>query len=273
MIGRSQPETVDGQVGCNAVAVTGPVYDRIGVDYARQRRPDPRWQAEIYALLGRSKTVVNVGAGTGSYEPDDRYVLAVEPSTAMIRQRRVGAPPALQASAEDLPIADAQFDVALAIVTIHHWRDWAAGLREMQRVADRVVVLHFDPVLHGDFWLVRDYLPELTEVWREVPAVEEVAAKIGMNGDVRELLVPWDCVDGFLPAYWRRPEAYLDPVVQQSMSGLQLLDRDVLSRGIAHLRSDLQDGTWQRRNAALLETDVLDAGWRLIFNPELGQHR
>jgi len=253
--------------------VTSTVYDRIGADYARQRRPDPRWQAAVEAALGQSKTVVNIGAGTGSYEPDDRYVLAVEPSTTMIRQRQAGAPPALQASAEDLPIADAQFDVAMAIVTLHHWRDWAAGLREMQRVADRAVILHFDPVLHGEFWLARDYLPELTEVWRDVPAVDEVAAKIGLNTVVRELLVPWDCVDGFLPAYWRRPEAYLDPVVQQSMSGLQLLEPTVLSRGLAKLRSDLQDGTWQRRNAPLLRADALDVGWRLIFNPEGGQHR
>ncbi|MDN5893778.1 MAG: class I SAM-dependent methyltransferase, partial [Nocardioides sp.] len=155
--------------------VADPVYDVIGVDYARQRRPDPRWQAEIDAVLGRSKTIVNVGAGTGSYEPDDRYVLAVEPSTAMIRQRRAGAPPALQASAEDLPIADAQFDVALALVTIHHWLDWEAGLREMRRVANRLVVLHFDPALHCDFWLVRDYLPELNEIWSAVPTVEEGA--------------------------------------------------------------------------------------------------
>lgn len=216
---------------------------------------------------------MNIGAGTGSYEPGDRYVLAVEPSTTMIRQRQAGAPPALEASAEDLPVADAQFDVAMAIVTIHHWRDWAAGLREMLRVADRAVILHFDPVLHGEFWLTREYLPELTEVWRDVPAVDEVAAKIGVNTVVRDLLVPWDCVDGFLPAYWRRPEAYLDPVVQQSMSGLQLLEPTVLSRGLAKLRSDLQDGTWQRKNAPLLRAEMLDVGWRLIFTPEGGPHR
>ncbi len=137
---------------CKDGAVTSTVYDRIGAGYARQRRPDPRWQAAIEAALGQSKTVLNIGAGTGSYEPGDRYVLAVEPSTTMIRQRQAGAPPAIEASAEDLPIADAQFDVAMAIVTIHHWRDWATGLREMLRVADRAVILHFDPILHGEFW-------------------------------------------------------------------------------------------------------------------------
>lgn len=245
-----------------------PVYDRIGAGYVDQRRADPRWQAAVDAALGQSSTVLNVGAGTGSYEPDDRYVLAVEPSTTMIRQRSSGSAPALEAFAEDLPIADAQFDVAMAIVTIHHWQDWAVGVREMLRVAERAVILHFDPALHGDFWLVRDYLPELTEIWRDVPSVGDVAAKIGANTVVHDLPVPWDCVDGFLPAYWRRPEAYLDPVVQQSMSGLQLLEPAVLSRGLARLRSDLQDGSWHRQNATLLKADVLDAGWRLIFSPE-----
>ncbi len=255
---------------CHDGAMTEPVYDRIGTGYAGQRRPDPRWQAAVDAALGRSRTVVNIGAGTGSYEPDDRYVLAVEPSTTMIRQRPAGSPPALQASAENLPIADAQFDVAMAIVSLHHWQDWAAGVREMLRVADRAVILHFDPTLHGEFWLARDYLPELTEIWRDVPAVDEVAATIGTNAVVQDLLIPWDCVDGFLPAYWRRPDAYLDPVVQQSMSGLQLLDPAVLSRGLSRLQSDLQDGTWQRTHAPLLHAEELDTGWRLIFNPEGG---
>jgi len=226
------------------------VYDRIGVDYGRGRRPDPRWQAEIDAALGRSRTVLNVGAGTGSYEPRDRCVLAVEPSSTMI--------------AEQLPVADGRFDVAMALVTIHHWRDWAAGLREMQRVAERIVVLHFDPVLHSGFWLVRDYLPELAEIWRGVPRVRQVAAALGSGVEVRALPVPWDCTDGFLPAFWRRPQAYLDPAVRQSMSGLQLLVPSVLARGMAHLRNDLADGTWERRNGALRGQAVLDVGWRLL---------
>lgn len=207
---------------------------------------------------------MNIGAGTGSYEPEDRHVLAVEPSGLMIEQRPGGAAPVLRASAEALPIADGQFDVAMAIVTIHHWRDWAAGLHEMLRVAKRIVVLHFDPVIHNRFWLARDYLPELADVWRECPRPQQVADVLGPAATTRELPVPWDCIDGFLPAYWRRPEAYLDPAVRQSMSGLQLLDPEVLARGIAALRSDLQDGTWRRRNAALLDDDALDVGWRLI---------
>lgn len=244
--------------------MTDPVYDHIGEGYAGQRRPEPTWQALIDAALGSARTVVNVGAGAGSYEPRDRRVVAVEPSTTMIEQRLAGSAPVLQACAESLPLADHQFDVAMATVTLHHWTDWAAGVREMLRVADRAVIVHFDPTLHGDFWLVSDYLPELAEVWAGVPSVAEVAAAVGPGAVVRDLLVPWDCVDGFLPAYWRRPEAYLDPVVQRSMSGLQLLDPGVLARGLQRLESDLRHGSWRRDHAALLQTNAVDVGWRLI---------
>ena len=244
------------------------LYDRIGVDYARGRKPDRRWQAEVDAALGRSKTVLNVGAGTGSYEPTDRYVLAVEPSTTMIAQRPIGGPRVLQARAERLPIADCQFDVAMALVTIHHWQDWVAGLREMQRVAKRVIVLHFDPALSDQFWLVRDYLPKVADLSRDIPTVKQVSAALGEDVEVRSLPVPWDCADGFLGAYWRRPLAYLEPAVQQSMSGLQLIDPQVLSRGLTQLRVDLQDGTWARRNAGLHKLETLDLGWRIIVAEE-----
>jgi SAM-dependent methyltransferase len=244
-----------------------PVYDRIGVNYSRGRRPDPRWQAALDDCLGTAPTIVNIGAGTGSYEPPDRYVLAVEPSGAMIAQRAPGAAPALQAHAENLPIADQQFDVAMALVTLHHWMDWQVGVREMLRVARRVVVLHFDPAMHARFWLARDYLPELVDVWAEVPSAQVVAATLGPKAETQVLPVPWDCVDGFLPAYWRRPAAYLDADVRQTMSGLQLLDPDVLSRGISALHRDLADGTWRNKNKALLDQDSLDVGWRLISTP------
>ena len=240
------------------------VYDRIGMHYGRGRRPDPRWQAEVDAALRTARTVLNVGAGTGSYEPADRHVVAVEPSRTMIDQRPAGAAPVLQVTAEHLPLADGQFDVAMALVTLHHWLDWAAGLREMQRVADRVVILHFDPALHDEFWPVQDYLPELMELSAKIPSVQQVAAALGDDVKVRTLLVPWDCADGFLPAFWRRPQAYQDPAVQQSMSGLQLLGPHVLTRGLTQLRVDLEDGTWQRKNNNLLELNALDAGWRLI---------
>jgi SAM-dependent methyltransferase len=247
--------------------VTAPVYDRIGVGYSRGRRPDPRWQAAVHRALGSAASVVNIGAGTGSYEPPDRYVLAVEPSATMISQRPTDAAPAVRATAEALPVADQQFDAAMALVTLHHWSDWRAGLREMQRVARRVVVLHFDPIAHADFWLVRDYLPELADVWQAIPRPQEVAALLGPAAEVEPLPVPADCVDGFLPAFWCRPEAYLDAQVRQTMSGLQLLDPVVLTRGVAALRADLRAGVWQRKHAGLLQQDSLDVGWRLISSP------
>jgi len=187
------------------------------------------------------------------------------PTSSRLSPRPVGAAKVLRATAENLQLADGRFDVAMALVTLHHWRDWATGLREMQRVANRVVVLHFDPAsLHTGFWLVRDYLPEIAELGLTTPSVEQVAAALGEDVEVRTLPVPWDCTDGFLPAFWRRPQAYQNPVVQQSMSGLQLLDPKVLTRGMTQLRVDLEDGTWQRKNSNLLELDALDVGWRLI---------
>jgi SAM-dependent methyltransferase len=241
-------------------------YDRLGRGYALGRRSDPRWQSAIDDALGRAATVVNVGAGSGSYEPRDRYVLAVEPSQIMIDQRSAGAAPTLRVAAEELPIADRQFDAAMAISTLHHWSDWAAGVREMRRVASRVVILHFDPAVHDGFWLVQDYLPELSDVWRETPTPLAVAAELGPEVTIRELPVPWDCEDGFLSAFWRRPSAYLAAEVQACMSGLQVLEPAVLERGMAALASDLQSGAWQRRHAGLSERATFDGGWRLIYN-------
>jgi hypothetical protein len=153
----------------------------------------------------------------------------------------------------------------MAVSTLHHWNDWRAGLDEMRRVASRVVVLHFDPLVHDDFWLVRDYLPELSDVWAKTPSPAQVAAQLGQDAQVQLLPVPHDCRDGLLSAYWRRPGAYLDPAVQQCMSGLQALDPRVLARGIGALRADLQAGRWQERQASLVQRKAYDGGWRLIF--------
>jgi SAM-dependent methyltransferase len=246
------------------VRVVKAIYDRIGVGYALGRAPEPRWQAVIQRALGAAKTVVNVGAGAGSYEPGDRYVLAVEPSDVMIGQRPASAAPAIKATAEQMPIADQQFDVAMAISTLHHWNDWRAGLDEMLRVASRMVVLHFDPAVHDDFWLVRDYLPELSEVWANTPTVTQVAAQMGGEATVQTMPVPWDCRDGFLSAYWRRPDAYLDPDVRQCMSGLLAIDPKSLAHAVTMLSSDLKSGKWRNRNAELLDSEEYDGGWRLI---------
>ena len=239
------------------------LYDAIGVGYGRHRRPDPRIAAAISDALGAAESVLNVGAGSGSYEPSDRTVVAVEPSLAMIRQRPAASAAVVQASATHLPFADAAFDTALAVLTVHHWLDRARGLAELSRVArQRVVILTWDPAFSG-FWLVDDYFPEIWDVDRPIfPSIDELRHALG-NVESRPLLVPHDCVDGFLGAYWRRPRSYLDPGVRGAMSTFAKIG-DVES-GVTRLRRDLEDGTWQRRHGHLLSRTDIDLGYRLVI--------
>ncbi len=238
------------------------IYDRIGTGYAALRRPDPRLAAAIRAALGNARTVVNVGAGTGNYEPADCEVTAVEPSAGMIAQRPPGAGTAVQASAEALPFPDAGFDAALAVLTVHHWSDRAAGLREMRRVArDAVVIVTFDPA-HPGTWL-SEYLPQLRDLDAAImPPLSSYREHLG-EVEVRPLPVPHDCSDGFLHAYWRRPEAYLDARVRAGISSFHRLD---CSAGLERLAGDLADGTWQRRFGHLLELAEIDAGYRIVVS-------
>jgi SAM-dependent methyltransferase len=242
--------------------MTQALYDRIGVGYSAYRRPDPRIAAHIADALGPSRSVVNVGAGAGSYEPADRTVVAVEPSAEMVRQRPPSAAPAVRASAEHLPFRDAVFDAAMAVLTIHHWPDWRAGLAEMRRVArGRVVILAFD-VDHPGFWLVRDYFPETAAIDRAtMPQLAEIERVLGPI-EARPVPVPADCSDGFLGAYWRRPEAYLDPGARGAISSFARITS--LQAGLDRLRAELADGTWHRRNASLLALPELDIGYRLV---------
>ena len=186
------------------------LYDTIGATYTVTRRTEPRIAARIWAALGDARTILNVGAGTGSYEPPDRHVLAVEPSALMRSQRLPDAAPCLAGSAENLPFDDQSFDAAMAVCTVHHWQDPVAGLREMRRVARRVVVFLFDTSDPDQFWLTRDYLPEFAALrgCRVLASLPELAAAIGARTE--PVPIPWDCADGFFEAYWRRPEAYLD---------------------------------------------------------------
>jgi SAM-dependent methyltransferase len=240
----------------------GTVYDTIGVGYASGRRTDPRWTAPILAALGDASRIVNVGAGTGSYEPPGT-VLAVEPSSEMIRQRRGDAGPVVQAVAERLPVRDGIADAALAILTVHHWTDWRRGIAELCRVARRQVVLAFDMAVQRDFWLVRDYLPEVFELDSVRAGAVEIADELGADS-VIPLPLPWDFTDGVLPAHWRRPEAYFDPLVRQAASGLQQIDQGAVTRGLARLREDLDAGRWAARNQELLAAAEYDAGFRLV---------
>ena len=244
------------------------LYDTIGIGYRALRRPDPRIAAAIAEALGPAASVVNVGAGAGSYEPADSRVVAVELSREMIRQRPADAAPVIQASATALPFRARAFDAALAVLTVHHWPDRAQGLAELRRVArDRVVILTWEPDA-AHFWLTDDYFPELVATDRTIfPTRDELERSLGPV-ELRPLPVPHDCLDGFLGAYWRRPQAYLDPAVRGAISTFGKIG-DV-EPGLARLRRDLEDGTWTRRHGPLLTRSALDLGYRLaVSHPPL----
>jgi len=246
--------------------VTGSaLYDQIGVGYARFRRPDPRIESAINAALGGAQTVVNVGAGTGSYEPNDRKVVAVEPSAEMIRQRPPGAAPCVWGDVSSLQFDDMSFDAAMAVLTVHHWPQPQRGLRELSRVARGVVVLAFDPDIHNAFWLFRDYVPAVTKLKSNAGAlpVGEIAEILDADR-IEPVLVPHDCVDGFGVAYWRRPSWYLDPDARRCISSFGLLGPEDTIPGIERLRGDLDTGRWHRRHRDLLDVDAFDAGLRLV---------
>ena len=243
------------------------VYDRIGVTYAQTRRPDPRIDAAIRAALGGARSVVNVGAGSGSYEPPET-VLAVEPSEVMIAQRPAGLAPAVQATAEAIPLSDGAVDAALAVLTIHHWPDLARGFAEMRRVAGRVVVLTLGPE-HGAVVLALARVPAgrgSRVGHRPVSATRDGDAADRPRAAVTRVPVPHDCTDGFFGAFWRRPEAYLDPVVRAGISNLAHFG-DALDPAFARLAADLDSGAWHRRHADLLELDELDLGYRIVAGP------
>lgn len=237
------------------------LYNTIGVGYSNLRKPDPRIEKAINAALGDAKTLLNVGAGTGSYEPTDRDVTAIEPSIEMIRQRPPTAPKAHQGVAEQLPFEDNQFDAAMAILTVHHWTNFEAGLREMRRVAKgRLVFLTFDPAAPY-FWLA-DYIPEIITIDQPImPKLSEFERILG-NADITPIPIPHDCSDGFLGAYWRRPRAYLNPLVRAAISTFPKLN-DVTDQ-IATLENDLNSGVWDAKYGYLENQDSLDIGYRLV---------
>jgi SAM-dependent methyltransferase len=232
------------------------LYDAIGASYAVTRRTEPRIAARVWAALGDARTVLNVGAGTGSYEPLDRDVTAVEPSAVMRAQRPAGAAPCLAGAAESLPFEDQSFDAAMAFATIDHWQDPIAGLREMRRVARRVVVFTNDASDPDRFWLNRDYLPEHNDLWADRPSLTELAGAIAARTE--PVPIPWDCADGFYEAYWRRPQAYLDENVRHAMSIWARVGPDAEQRAVRSLRNDLASGRWAERNHDLLDLDAAE---------------
>ena len=239
------------------------LYDDIGTGYALGRRTDPRWMTAILAALGTARSIADVGAGTGSYEPHERQVLALEPSSRMIGQRPPDASPAVRAVAEALPLRDHAVDAAMAVLTVHHWTDWRAGLAELRRIAPLQVVLAYDTRRHTEFWFVREYVPEIATLELSRPSAADIADELGADS-VTPLPLPWDFTDGVFPAYWRRPAAYLDPRVRRACSALAQTDPDAVERGIRRLRQDLDSGRWHERHHDLLDLDQWDAGFRLI---------
>ena len=243
-----------------------PAYDRMGIDYSDVRRADPRFEAAIWGALGGAKSVLNVGAGAGSYEPRDREVVAVEPSPVMIAQRPPDAAPAIQGVAEAIPLENKSVDATMGVFTMQHWDDVGRGLAEVLRVTrERIVFLTLDLDLTAEMWLCRDYLPEIVEHDRETFSSIAHLETVLPNLQVETILVPSDCTDGFCVALWSRPEAHLDPSVRRASSIWHLLPPSVVDSGLDRLRRDLESGEWDRRYGRLRMQASLDVGLRLVI--------
>ncbi|MBX3188625.1 MAG: class I SAM-dependent methyltransferase [Labilithrix sp.] len=244
-----------------------PRYERIGRQYARTRREDPFIRERIEQALGDARSVVNVGAGAGSYEPLDRHVVAIEPSDTMAKQRPRGLAPAIRASAGHLPLRDASVDAAMTVLSLHHWdEERERGVRELRRVASgRVVVVTYDPRVSGEMWLMKDYFPEVAELDRRIfPSPERIIAWLGGNAEVSPLPISRDTPDWQLGSFWAHPERVLDEDARNGTSGFARAEPDVVARVVAAVRRDLDDGTWDARYGHLRELREYDVGLRLI---------
>lgn len=238
-------------------------YDTIGLSFTATRQTEPRIAARIWAALGDAGTVLNVGAGTGSYEPPGRDVTAVEPSAVMRAQRPAGAAPCIAAAADSLPFADQSFDAAMAVLSDHHWPDPIAGMQEMRRVARRVVVFNFDAEHISEFWLTRDYLPELAALSAGHPTMRQSAEAVGAR--LEPVPIPWNCADGFFHAYWRRPEQYLRQEVRRGISLFAAMGPQAEQRMTQRLAHDLASGQWAARNRDITGLVEAELGARLLI--------
>jgi SAM-dependent methyltransferase len=244
-------------------------YDTIGGGYARMRREDPELAARIHAALGDAETVLNVGAGTGSYEPSDRHVIAIEPSDVMALQRPRGRPPAIRAHADSLPLRDASVDAAMSVLSVHHWDESRErGVRELCRVArGPVVILTFDARVSGDMWLVADYLPEVGELDRSIfPAPELLADWLGGETTISTVPISRDTPDWTFGAFWAHPERVLNPDARAATSGFARMEPHIVDRVDRAVREDLASGRWDARHGHLRALDEYDAGMRLVVS-------
>jgi SAM-dependent methyltransferase len=247
----------------------GTRYDRIGEGYARTRREDPRLAERIHAALGAARTVVNVGAGAGSYEPRDRYVIAVEPSDRMAAQRPRQLAPAIRATADRLPLRDGSIDAAMTVLSLHHWDEGQErGVRELRRVArGPVVILTCDPEVSGAMWLMADYLPEVAALDRRIfPSMDRLAGWLGGRTRIEVVPVPRDTCDWTLMSFWAHPERVLDADARNATSGFARMPPEVVARVVSEVRRDLEGGVWDARHGHLRGLDAYDAGMRLLVN-------
>jgi len=242
-------------------------YGALGARYAEFRRPDPRIAAQIHAALGDARTVLNVGAGAGSYEPVDRTVTAVEPSASMRTQRPAHLTLAIDAVAERLPFADQAFDASMAVFTVHQWADLTAGLREMRRVTrGAIAIMTADPVLLERFWLA-EYAPEMTRLEAQrCPPLHTLMNLLGPGARIEPIAIPFDCTDGFNEAYYGRPEMLLDAGARSACSSWSLVGPDVAAQSIERLRRDLADGTWDAHHGALRSQPTYEGALRLVVS-------
>lgn len=242
-------------------------YSVHGAGYVTQRRTDPRIEAYVHAALGTARTVLNVGAGAGSYEPEDRYVLAIEPAAAMRAQRPAHRAPAIRAVAEELPLDDRSVDASMAMATVHQWRDCEGGLRELRRVTrGPVLVLTWDGEALRRFWLSA-YAPEIiASESARCPEIRRIEQALGGRTRVETIPIPHDCVDGFVEAYYARPEALLDPAVRRSQSAWTFVSPEVQERSADALARDLRTGQWDRRFGELRTLPAYEGSLRLIVS-------
>jgi SAM-dependent methyltransferase len=248
-------------------------YDRIGVGYARSRQEDPALARTIHAALGDAESVVNVGAGAGSYEPGDRHVIAIEPSDVMAAQRPGDRVPAIRAVAGALPLRDDSVDAAMSVLSLHHWDEsQEQGVRELRRVArGPVVLVTFDERVSRQMWLVADYLPEVAELDARIfPPPETLADWLGGETEITTLPVPRDTPDWTFSSFWAHPERVLDPDARAATSGFSRMDAAIVERVDAAVCADLESGRWDARHGRLRSLDAYDAGMRLVVSRPYG---
>jgi len=238
------------------------LYEEIGRGYAHARRPEPSIAAVLDQALADAESVINVGAGAGSYEPEDRCVLAIEPAAQMRAQRPDSAAACIAGSAEHLPVPDASFGAAMAVYTDFHWSDRRRGIDEMRRVSrQRIVILTVDRGVSAEYWLFRDYFPSANELFAPI---ESLLSLLPTEARVSSVPIPHDCSDGFVHAFWKRPYMLLDPGVHGTMAAFAGLAPGEKTEGLDRLRVDLDSGQWNNRNQELAKLDLLDLGHRLV---------